>query len=169
MRMDVTSPNGAQYLRATREAAEILHKSSGYRLAAFPEHVASTADGFMESPEGEIVALYEIKARRFSYDTFRSKFNSQWLLSYDKIHNGLILARLLKMPFVGIIYCIDDKVVLSKTLWTADGKLEAAMKLEQTDTSQGVNGGVASRPNAYIDMSGAKVNRATLDVEATLW
>jgi hypothetical protein len=54
---------------------------------------------------------------------------------------------------------VDEDILLSKKISEPDGRLAVDISLSATETKATINGGLAVRNNAYIDMRQAKVLR----------
>jgi len=152
--MDAITPKGREALEQSERALRTVESKTGTEFVKFDDTVASTVDGVV-CRDGIIVAIYEVKSRKCSSEEIRTRFGNRWLLSYNKLQSAYSLTSCLKVPFVGVLHCQVDDVVMVKKFWEGDGKLLSRWYVDETWTQMTVNGGQIERTNAYIEMSGA--------------
>lgn len=152
--MDATTPKGREALAHAERALRTVESRTGTEFVKFDDTVASKVDGVI-CRDGIIVAFYEVKSRKCSSEEMRTRFENRWLLSYDKLQSAYSLTSCLKVPFVGVLHCQVDDVVMVKKFWDGNGKLLSRWYVDGTLTQMTVNGGQIERTNAYIEMSGA--------------
>lgn len=157
--MDAKTQRGREALQHSADAIAIIEKNTHWRFIPISDDVPADIDGFIEK-NGVVCGLYEVKARNMTYLDFTAKFNSEWLVTFDKLMRAANLSRQLQLSFTVIVYLIPDGVVLAKTLWDANWTLLVDMYVRQTTTQKTVNGGSVSRANAYVNLSSASVFRA---------
>jgi hypothetical protein len=109
----------------------------------------------------QIAAVAETKCRNMTLAQLRDRFNSEWLVTFDKILGGAEVARGLAVPFWGVLYLVPDDVVLRVRLFDPAAGWLVHLRVERTETQRSVNGGKALRSNAYISTLGADVLRGT--------
>lgn len=102
----------------------------------------------------EVKAVVETKCRQATLETFRESFQSEWLVTWSKIQEGIKIAEGLNVPFVGFLYLVKSKDLLIQRIFE-NGKMIPTVRLCTTETQATINGGTALRTNAYIDMSNA--------------
>jgi hypothetical protein len=105
--------------------------------------------------DNKILSIVETKCRVVSEDKFRSEYESKWLVTFDKLIKCVEISRLLHVPLVGFLYLVPDRVLLVKKLTNEDGEFVCEFTCKNTVTQATVNGGLANRTNAFIDMSGS--------------
>lgn len=149
------TPLGRQALQHAKDALDAVEQATGRRFVAFPDDIPSDVDGFI-SDNGRVISLYEVKARDMASEDLMGRYNGEWLLTWDKLLRAATLSKSLHLPFTAVLYCIRDRTVFLKTLWDAEWNLRANIRVQQTNTQRTVNGGTASRANAFIDMRDAK-------------
>lgn len=153
--MDAMTPLGRKALQHASDALLAVELSTQNRFIAFPDDIPSDVDGFI-SKDGRIISLYEVKARDMSSEDLMGRYGGEWLLTWDKLLRAAALSKSLHLPFTAVLYCIRDRTVFVKTLWDSEWNLRANIRVQQTNTQKTVNGGTASRANAFIDMKDAK-------------
>lgn len=80
-------------------------------------------------------------------------------MTWAKVQNAITIASSLGVPCIGFLYLVDEDILLSQKISEPDGRLVADVRLSTTETQATINGGVALRTNAFIDMRQAKVLR----------
>lgn len=98
-----------------------------------------------------IHAVAETKCRQMTLSELHNRFNSEWLVTYDKLKRAAQVADLLCVEFWGLLYLVPDKTLLRVKLYH-DGHWLVPMRIERTETQKTINGGKIIRENAFIDM-----------------
>ena len=108
---------------------------------------------------GTIRAVAETKCRyNMTLAQLRNSLNNEWLMTWTKVQNAMQIAMALGVPCVGLLYLVEEKTLLAQKLSDQHGNLMTTIRLESTETQATINGGKATRNNAFIDMSKAKVH-----------
>lgn len=158
MGLDVLTPKGQKSLEYARRSAAIwLAKNPGWRYAATPEDSDCPFDAVLIDPDGIVRAIVEQKSRDMTRDQLTFDFNNEWLVTMDKIVQASQCARLFRVPLVGFLYLIPEDALLTRQLADCRGLFCVPFRCDQTATQQTINGGHATRGNAYIDMFDARV------------
>lgn len=152
MSLDVLSENGQLAVKQSRRALELL----GCKYVETKQDTTSDIDGFFLNDANEVIACYEIKSRNNSLDDLENKFNDEWLITYDKIIKGAVIAKALQIPFYGVLYLVKDDTTLLIKIAGSNGEFIPNIRIERTKTQATCNGGTANRVNAYINMRSAK-------------
>lgn len=155
--LDILTEKGQKTLGDESEAVRLFEKNNpGWYYASTNKSRPIVADGIL-CHDGTIAAVVETKCRYgVDIEKFRGQFGSEWLVTEKKIRECASLARLLEVPLVGFLYLVDSRVLLTKKIADATGCYVTKITIDNTQTQMTVNGGVAIRSNAYIDMSGAR-------------
>jgi len=157
MGLDVLTPKGQKSLEYARRAAEIWTKhSGGWTYARTDEESDCPFDAALIDPDGTIRAVVEQKSRDMTREEL-AKFGSEWLVTMDKIVQASQCARLFRVPLIGFLYLIPEDTLLTRVIADSRGLFCVPFRCDQTVTQQTINGGWATRGNAYIDMSEARV------------
>lgn len=77
-------------------------------------------------------------------------------MTWEKIEKAKNVARQLRIGLTGFLYIVPSRVLLVQKLTDETGNLLVPMRLETTQTQACINGGRATRTNAYIDMRNAR-------------
>lgn len=151
--MDILTLKGQITVMQEDEAvAAFVARYPEYSYARTPKDKPSPVDAILIRG-GVISAVVETKCRNMSAETLRTSFKSEWLVTKQKIDDGIEIAKGLCVPYVGFLYLVPDKKLLFVRIW--DGEYKVNIRWAETATQATVNGGVANRLNAFIDMSGA--------------
>jgi hypothetical protein len=159
--LDVVTPAGLRSVEDFDEAVALWESANvGWRVALLPRDRQSDIDGFLIDPLGDVAAVIEGKCRYgITLDDFRTTFGNSWLVTMDKLVRGAAVARSLRVPFVGFLYIAADGVLLTRRLADEDGTFAAPFECRRTTTQKSINGGVADRANAFIDMTDCREYR----------
>lgn len=156
--MDILTPKGQETVAQERRAIELFNKQfPQLKIIETPKDKPVRLDGFIYSTaHGEIVSGFETKCRNMSLDDLRSKYNNEWLITADKITEGVKLCDALGIHFHGLLYLVPDDTLLVVPIW-ANGADEYSSKItfRETETQKTVNGGTITRLNAFVDVSKA--------------
>lgn len=156
MSLDILTPKGQKSLEYARRAAEIWTKySTGWQYARTPEDSDCPFDAVLIDPDGTVRAIVEQKSRDLSRSQL-AEFNYEWLVTMDKIVQASQCARLFRVPLIGFLYLIPDDTLLTRVIADNKGLFCVPFRCEQTVTQQTINGGLALRGNAYMDMREAR-------------
>lgn len=153
--LDINTERGAIAAYDQTVAAAIAFKPP-LQFFQFPNDGPAKADGFF-GEAGFVKGICEIKSRDCSLAGFRSAFNNEWLLTYQKLLDLSDLSTMLNVPGWGVLYLNRDNLVLTAKLTGETGRICCHFRTEQTETKATCNGGKAVRVNAYIDMRNAYV------------
>lgn len=159
--MDINTPKGQKSLEYEREATELycyLHPEFGFIETDKNEPAA--IDGFLYLHHMRMVkAIVEVKARDMTLDTLQNKFDNTWLITYDKLLKGREIANLCRSSFVGMLYLIPDKTLLTIRISDSFGDWCQDFSVRETETQETINGGKVTRKNAYIPMRNAMMHK----------
>lgn len=151
--MDILTPKGQATVRQEEEAvAAFIARYPEFIYARTPKDKPSPVDAVLVK-SGVVSAVVETKCRQMTASTLRSSFKSEWLVTGQKVEDGIQVAKSLCVPYVGFLYLVPDKLLLVAKIW--DGEYKVPIRWEETETQATVNGGLATRVNAFINMSGA--------------
>ena len=151
--LDILTPAGQVTLQHERAAYAIFERR-------FPGYTIQHTDKDREAPfdgrimlRGKSVALVETKCRADVdiYD-FRARYRNRWLITERKLQRAAACARRERVPLYGFLFFVRGQVLLVKRLADARGIL-IEYDLRETKTKATVNGGEATRLNAYVDMA----------------
>lgn len=95
------------------------------------------------------VAICEVKCRQLTRNQLTS-YGNTWLITHQKLKEGAQLSRLLRVPFIGVLYLVPEDLVLYWKITDNDGKFQFEFDVRDTETQRTVNGGLIVRENAYL-------------------
>lgn len=155
--LDINSQRGRAAASFQHRATEIVFGNSpDHYFIHTPDDDAAAVDGFIVRAQ-EVVGFAEIKSRDSTYANLMGSFNSEWLLSYQKLLDMQAVSKLMRLPGYGFLYLIPDEMVLVLALTSGIGGITCRHRTEFTNTQATCNGGNAFRNNAFIRVDGAKI------------
>lgn len=156
MPLDINTPKGQRSLEYAHRCYAIWMASNpGWSFATTPEDSDCPFDAVLIDPAGTVRAIVEQKSRDMSMVTL-AKFSYEWLVTMDKLVQASQCARLFRAPLVGFLYLIPDDALLTIQLADSQGLFTVPFRCDQTVTQRTINGGQATRGNAYVTMAGAR-------------
>jgi len=106
----------------------------------------------------QIVGVVEQKSRpSLTVVEFMGDHKGEWLVTHQKIKDSVAIAQALHTKFVGFLYLPEADLLMFKTIWHPDQGWTVPIKVHETKTQATINGGIAVRENAFIDMKNATV------------
>jgi len=154
--MDVLTERGkssVEYERAAIEKFSMAYPDQ--RFIDTPKHRPSAVDGvFMR--QGALSAVVEVKTRNLTREKLRNEYEDKWLITADKVDAGRTLSRLLRVPFVGLLYLIPDETLLVLRITDSMGQWVVDFDRRKTVTRKTINGGEVERMNAFLPLATAK-------------
>jgi hypothetical protein len=154
--LDVNSPKGQESLEHELRAVQLWqHYYSDYTYVHTPKNGPALVDAVIVDNDTNVVAVVEQKSRNMSLEQLQ-KWDSEWLITYDKIEAGRYVANSLGVPFIGFLYLIPDDLLITKQLSNANGEWTCDFRTALTETQETINGGKIVRENAYINLKDAK-------------
>ncbi len=152
MTLDISTARGQISLADEQFVAQWFNSIPGHRYLQTPKDAPAKVDAILIRHD-VIIGLAETKCRYdLSLSRFRAAFNNEWLITAEKVDSGKKLADQFCVPLYGFLFLVDDDVLLRVNL------SEAEMRRERTATQKTINGGVAWRENAFVNMATAKVH-----------
>lgn len=155
--MDILTAAGQRTLADEQRAQQIFESSfPGHLYVHTPKDRPADIDAFIVKDQ-EIRAVVETKCRyNIDLQQFNVRYKAKWLVTQEKIQKAQKIADALCVPLIGFLYLAQNDVLLMVKIYE-NGQLLQKITVEETVTQRTVNGGVAIRENAFIDMSKARV------------
>lgn len=135
-----------EYKKHEEYVFDYLLKKYSWQISTTP-HFA-LIDGFA-TMNNEVTHIIEFKSRNESYQSLL-RFET-YLISYDKLVNGVKMSQMMMVPFILIVYCNRDKTVLGIEIGDQNG-IHVPHQIKETMTQQNIDGGQVVRKNAFIDI-----------------
>jgi hypothetical protein len=153
----INTPEGQKFLAFERRAYELYWRNnSDLEIVETDKARPAKVDAFLvrDSVTESIVLT---ATRNFSLERLCGEFEKEWLLTYQKLVDGALIADMLCVSLYGFLYLIPDDCLLTKRLYEKGVWLAAVRPENDLPTKATCNGGVVTRPNGMIDMRGAKI------------
>lgn len=156
--MDILSPKGMVTAADEQRAARIFECNFPHlSYISTPKDRPAAIDAVIVQ-NNQIIYCVETKCRYdMTLKSFFTERNGEWLITYDKLLRGAQLAKGLQTKLLGFLYIVSDNVLLVQSITDEDGNFECEMRLEICETQRTVNGGKATRENAFLNMREARI------------
>jgi hypothetical protein len=158
MNLDINTPKGQESLIAEREVIKKIKDKWGKHGVGVIEtnkKKHSRIDNLIYKND-ELMCVAEVKCRDMTLKQM-SDWGDTWLITNQKIEDGISLSKLLATPFFGFLYLIPDDIVLYWKITNDDGDVLFNYEIRDSKTQYSINGGVAFRKNAYLPRKYAKI------------
>ena len=134
--------------RHEETAFDYLLKRYNWNIITTPQFALIDGVAYMNH---EISHIIEFKSRDESWDSMMHY--GTYLISWNKIQNGMEMSRMMRVPFILIVYLVQSQMVLGVEIATEDGALAIPdIEVKETRTQRSIEGGSVMRKNAYIDL-----------------
>lgn len=161
--LDVNTPKGKVTQRDEARADELFKaRFPRHSLLHTPRKREADYDGLIYvKGSDELCGIAETKCRYdMNLDTFVRLRKSEWLITADKISRCRKHAVSMCVPLIGLLYFVLDDILLVQRILHADGRDATRIYERVTETQRTVNGGRATRLNAFVLVKeAAKMNR----------
>ena len=151
--MDILTKKGQKSLEYEREMLERIRQSicsthkSNSMLVETNKDTDAKVDGMVVTND-ELSGIFESKCRDLSLMQLREY--GSWLITFDKIMDGKRLSEMLRVPYLGFLYLIKDKIVMFWKITDEKGNFLFDFDVRNTRTQKTINGGSVVRTNAYL-------------------
>jgi hypothetical protein len=160
MSLDILTPKGQESAREEQEMLDSLRITfPSHMFVNTPKKNPSQVDGFTIKDD-EITSCFESKCRDMTRRQLTT-WGNEWLVTYDKILHGAMLAKSLCVPFNGFLYLVPDNLLIVVKIADEMGNFLPKIRLERTVTQRTINGGAMVRTNSYIDITGSREHIVT--------
>ena len=136
-----------QAKRHEERAFDYLLKRYGWQIFTTPHFALIDGVAVMDN---EITHIVEFKSRNESLSSIE-RFGT-YLISNDKIMNGMEMARMMCVPFILIVCLIKDDTIIAVEIGDQYGINDVGIEVKATETQKSIEGGKATRNNAFIDI-----------------
>jgi hypothetical protein len=151
--MDILTERGQRSLAYEREMLDRIrhtmcnrHKSNSHIIET-NKNTDAKVDGMVVTND-ELSGIFESKCRDLSLMELRQY--GSWLVTFDKIMDGKRLSEMLRVPYLGFLYLIKDKIVMYWKITDSKGNFLFDFDVRNTRTQKTINGGSVIRTNAYL-------------------
>ena len=158
MTLDINTSRGQSALAYEHECIEAFcNLYPDYRFLETDKREPAAIDGFFYLHKRNWVdCAVEVKTRNMTTEQLICSYGNEWLISYDKILKGQQISELICSPFIGMLYLIPEKKILTIKLTDNRGKFLVDFDVRKTKTQECINGGEKIVNNAFIPMDTAK-------------
>ena len=160
MGLDVNTPRGQKTREEEEKAISLWHdRFPLFQYIHTNKEEEARADALLVTGN-QLRAVSEIKCRwDVSLSTLFGEFSGEWLVTNQKIIDCVTVAHLLNVPFIGMLWLVDEEALLYKTIWRPKEGYLFKFDIRLTKTQKTVNGGEVERLNAFIPMRDARIIR----------
>lgn len=152
--LDVLTARGRETLEQEQRAAELFAaRYPGSQYVSTPKDRPAAVDALILRA-GVMRAACETKCRQMTLAQFEG-FGREWLITFDKLVVAREFARAARVPLIGLLYLVPDDRILVAKLFDADGLPTSDFTIRTSTTQRTVNGGEATRANAYVRVTDA--------------
>jgi hypothetical protein len=158
--VDILTEKGQVSLNDEQTLAKWLEKNFSLKYIQTPKDTPALVDAIVTNKSStELLGVAETKCRYdiASLEQFQTNYKNEWLVTWSKVNNAINIATSMGVPCVGFLYLVKPKVLLTQKLSDNTGRLAVDVRLSTTSTQATINGGIALRTNAFINMAGAKI------------
>ena len=155
--MDIKTTKGKVSLADEQRVAEFVERKFNMLYVQTPKNMPAAIDAILI--DKEVKAVVETKCR-YDIDSvafFDSNYQSEWLITWEKVNKAMQIAAGLCVPCIGVLFLVKPEVILIQRISNHDGRLATQIRLQTTKTQATINGGLAIRTNAYINMKSSKI------------
>lgn len=155
--LDILTPKGMATVKEENEAARLFEAEyPNFLYLRTPKDSPSPVDAVIANKR-QILCVIECKCRQMTLKTLAGKFSWEWLVTGAKLTDGIAVAEALSVPFAGFLYLVPEKRLLIQRIWGPKTGYCATIRWDKTETQATVNGGIAMRMNAFINMQNATI------------
>jgi hypothetical protein len=157
--LDINTPRGQVTLLDEIAAVKIFESNHpGRRYFNTPKDDRSDVDGLIFRIDTSVLtSVVETKCRYdMTLEKFAEVYGRKWLVTFDKILRGIKVAEALRVPFGGFLYIVPSRALLTQCIWKPDTGFDVDLEVRKTTTQATVNGGMATRDNAFLDLLGVE-------------
>lgn len=161
MSLAINTPRGQEALKHERDCISLYRNLyPDYSFIETDKDKPAAIDGVLYMKKSDCLqAVVEIKCRNMTHEQLFSDYGGEWLVANAKIEKGRMISHLLCVPFVGMLYLIPDKTILTIRITDSTGQYCIDFDVRETTTKATINGGSIKQPNAFIPMDKAKEHK----------
>ena len=134
--MDILTDKGQKSLEYEREMLERIrhsmcekHQEDSYIIET-DKNMDAKVDGIIVK-NNQVSGIFESKCRNLSLMQLVD-FGS-WLITLDKIMDGKQLSEMLRVPYIGFLYLIKDKIIMYWKITDKYGDFSSTLKLRKQE------------------------------------
>lgn len=153
MHLDINTPKGQETLEHEQIMLDMIleqHPDRFKSVIQTPKLKDAKYDGIFVNHRNEISAVFESKCRDLTYKKLVQ--HETWLITHEKLVHCAEASKLTRVPFIGLLYLIPDKMCLMWKITDDNGNFLFSLNEKVTETRANVNGGKANRNNAFLNL-----------------
>ena len=155
--MDILTPKGRETLKQEKNAINLfLETFSDFGFVQTPKDTPACIDGVI-TKHGVLFSGVEVKCRNMTASELKNRYENKWLVTADKLDRGVGLCKRMGIDYRAFLYLVPDSTLLIVPIFSYKNGWLVEPEYEITKTQATVNGGIAERLNAYVDVSKATV------------
>jgi len=162
MKLDINTPRGQSALGYERDCIELFCKLyPDYKFLETDKREPAAIDGFFYLHKRQWVdCAVEVKTRDMTTEQLVCSYGNEWLISHDKILRGQRISELICCPFIGMLYLIPEKKILTIKITDKRGNYIIDFDVREAATSKSINDhNMELGMNAFIPMGKAKEHK----------
>jgi len=162
MSLDINTPRGQSALGYERDCIDLFCKlHPDYKFLETDKREPAAIDGFFYLHKHKWVdCAVEVKTRDMTTEQLMCDYGNEWLISNNKIERGQRISELICCPFVGMLYLIPEKKILTIKITDNRGRFLVDFDVRKTPTSKSINDHeMELGMNAFIPMEKAKEHK----------
>ena len=160
--MDIKTPKGQKSNKDEDVLIEAIKRDWWVDVIETPKDEPSKIDTMLIK-DNVLIGITENKCRYnmylengyFHLPKAKNNIVDSWLVTYDKINAGRLLAGALCVPFYGFLYLVDNNKILWWEIADKNGKFTTEHITKNSVTQANINGGLVERENAYLSLNDA--------------
>ena len=151
--MDILTTKGQKSLEYEKKMLEKIRKSickkhkNSSMLIETNKDMDAKIDGIIIK-NNELSGIFESKCRDMGLIQLMEY--GSWLVTFEKMLDGKRLSEMLRVPYIGFLYLLKDKIVMYWKITDKHGKFLFDFDVKNTRTQKTINGGIIMRTNAYL-------------------
>lgn len=159
-RLDINTENGRIAAGHQARAIAILSAFYGRQFIQTSDKDAASIDAMSFDDEKVLTGLFEVKSRpNVTTETLKKSFGNEWIVTFEKVLDGMQMSRHLRVPFFGVMYLPEIDTALLVKITNSEGDIVVPCRIDRTFTQATCNtksGKKVVRTNAYVSMKSAK-------------
>ena len=145
--MDILTKKGQKSLEYERIMLERISVLTNVNIIETDKDMDAKVDGMIVKDD-QVTGIFESKCRDMSMMELINY--GSWLVTFDKIMDGKRLSEMLRVPYLGFLYLIKDKIIMYWKITDKYGNFLFDFDVRNTRTQKTINGGSIIRTNAYL-------------------
>jgi hypothetical protein len=151
--LDINTVAGKESAILESQMMREIEKSWGVVVHETNKSGGKVFDGYMFRDD-DLVAIYECKNRNVSYEQLKQW--GSWLVTWKKLKDCQRVAKKYNVDFIGFLGVEKSDIILYWHICNKHGEFLFDFDVKETETQATINGGKATRYNAFLPLEYAK-------------